>query len=303
MKSDTLTASGFGWLAFITLAWGTSWPFLKIALEEIPPWTFRGMIAPVAAVFLFGIGYLLKEKISAPRGQWRPLILAALLNVTGWHIASAFGLTLLASGHASIIAYTMPLWAILFSMLFIGERPTPKRLSGLVVGMVAMAVLLSGEFGVFAASPLGTFYMFLSAICWGAGTVVHKSTRWTMPPASLAGWQLLIGGAPITIIAIFVELPELRPVSAAATWSMIYILFVPIILCWVGWFKIVGAVSVTVAAISTLLIPVIGVMSGAVVLGEPVGLREVGALVLVGCALALVLTPSKVKAAASDAAG
>lgn len=295
MKPDTLTASCFGWLAFMTVVWGTSWPILKIALSEIPPWTFRGAIAPVAALFLFGIGYLLKERITAPRDQWGPLIVASVLNITGWHIASAFGLTLLTSGHASIIAYTMPLWAILISMLLIGERPTAKRLIGLILGMAGMAVLLSGELGVFAASPLGTFYMILSAIFWGAGTVVHKRTQWSIPPTSLAGWQLLIGGLPITIVALFIDLPNLEPVSALATWSMIYILVVAIILCWVAWFNIVHAVSVTVASVSTLLIPVIGVISGAVVLGEPVGEREVAALILVCGALALVLTPASDK--------
>ena len=81
-------------------------------LIEIPPWTFRGLIAPSAALFLFGFAILMKESLRVPREQWRPLFVASLLNITGWHIFSALGLRQMASGHASIIAYTMPLWAI-----------------------------------------------------------------------------------------------------------------------------------------------------------------------------------------------
>ncbi|MDA0239141.1 MAG: DMT family transporter [Proteobacteria bacterium] len=297
MKSDALSPAGLLLLLFVTLGWGTSWPFLKISLNEIPPWTFRGLIAPVAAVFLFGIAYILKEGMTNPRGQWRPLIAASILNITGWHVFSAFGITLLASGHASIIAYTMPLWAILFSIIFIGERPTVKRLAGLVLGIGGLAVLLSGEFGVFASSPSGTVYMLLSAIFWGAGTVIHKRTQWTIPPASLAGWQLMIGGLPVTIAALIIDGPTLEPSSwsGAAIWSTIYVLIIPIVFSWIAWFKVVAGTSVTVATVSTLMIPVIGVISANLVLGEPVGWREIVALVLVCGALALALSRQESK--------
>lgn len=300
MKSDNLTPVGLLLLAFVTLGWGTSWPFLKISLNEIPPWTFRGLIAPVAAVFLFGIAYILKEGMTNPRGQWRPLIAASLLNITGWHVFSAFGITLLASGHASIIAYTMPLWAILFGILFIGERPTPKRLGGLALGIIGLAVLLSGEFGVFASSPLGTVYMLLSALLWGAGTVIQKRTQWTIPPASLAGWQLTIGGLPVTIAALFIDGPTWEPVSWTAVWSTVYILIIPIVFCWIAWFKIVAGTSVTVAAVSTLMIPVIGVISANLVLAEPIGWREIVALILVCGALAMVLSRQDNKTPAAE---
>jgi drug/metabolite transporter (DMT)-like permease len=295
MKKDAIPLNAILWMIALTLGWGTSWPILKIALNEIPPWTFRGLIGPFSAGAVFLIAYLMKEPLLPPKGQWRLLLIASALNITGWHIFSAMGIRLLGSGHASIIAYTMPLWAVTFAMLFAGERPTPTRLAGLALGLTGMAILLSGQFGILAVAPLGAAFMLMSAISWGAGTVVQKNVAWRASTMSLTAWQLLIGGLPISAVALVIEVPHLQPVSAVAVWATVYSLAVPMILCWFAWFRIVNLVPVSVSSVSTLMIPVVGVISGAVVLGEAIGWREAGALVLVCMALALVLTPSRAR--------
>jgi len=149
--------------------------------------------------------------------------------------------------------------------------------------------LLVGELGVFEAAPLGVVFMLLSALSWGAGTVVQKHVDWKLPPLPLVGWQLLIGGLPITIVALIVDGPHLEPVSAAAIWSSLYILVFPIILAWVAWFKVISMVSITVISVATLFVPVLGVISGNVVLSEPIGWREVISLILVCASLTLVM--------------
>ena len=135
------------------VGWGISWPFLKIALTEIPPWTFRGLIAPAAAILVFGIGALLKHDLGRPTGQWREITLAALLNITFWHVFSAFGIKLLGGGQASIIAYTMPLWAVLFSTWLIRETLNPARVAGISAGMAGLAVLVVAEQRFHVALP------------------------------------------------------------------------------------------------------------------------------------------------------
>ena len=225
-------------LLITVVGWGISWPFLKIALTEIPPWTFRGLIAPAAAILVFGIGALLKYDLGRPTGQWREISLAALLNITFWHIFSAFGIKLLGGGQASIIAYTMPLWAVLFSTWLIGETLTLARMAGLGVGMAGLAVLVSGEVGILASSPLGALFMLTAACAWGAGTTLQKKVKWKISPVSLVGWQLLIGGLPITI-TFFIDAGSWEPVSTAAVFSTIFVLVYPIILCWFAWFTIV----------------------------------------------------------------
>lgn len=292
-QSERLSASGYVLIVLVIIGWGTAWPFLKIALSEIPPWTFRGMIAPSAAIFTFAIAIFLKQKVRIPRHQLPSLLLASVLNITIWQIFSAMGIRLMGAGHAAIIAYTMPLWASLLSMIFIGERPTPARILGLMAGLAGLGVLVSGKLGVFAAAPLGTVFMLLAALSWGAGTVVQKRVNWELPAASLAGWQLLIGGLPISITALIIEVPHLQPVSAAAVWSAVFVLIYPIIFCWFAWFAVIRQVPVTISTVSVMLVPILGVFLGNLILGEPVGWREMVSLALVCAALALVLTPAR----------
>ncbi|MEE2761483.1 MAG: DMT family transporter [Pseudomonadota bacterium] len=292
-QNGNLSASGYVLVFLVIIGWGTSWPFLKIALSEIPPWTFRGLIAPTAAIFTFAIAIFMKQSIRIPRHQWRVMLFASALNITIWHILSAMAIRLMGSGQAAIIAYTMPLWASLLSMVFIGEQPTRRRILGLFSGLTGLAVLVSGELGVFAAAPLGTIFMLLAALSWGAGTVVQKRVHWEMPAAAVAGWQLLIGGFPVSIVALIVEAPHLQPVSAAAAWSTVFVLVYPIIFCWFAWFAIIRQVPVMVSTVSIMLVPVLGVIFGNLVLNEPIGWREVVSLTLVCGALGLVLTPPK----------
>ena len=295
-EKKSLTKFSLFLLITIIIGWGTSWPFLKIALSEIPPWTFRGLIAPTAALFILLAGFLSRQKIRVPAGQWKPLIIASLFNVMIWHIFSAWGIRLLASGQASIIAYTMPLWAVLFNILINRDRPTAQRTIGLMAGLLGLATLTIGDLGIYKIAPVGSILMLRAAISWGMGTAIHKRIQWQMPAATLAGWQLLLGGLPITIIAIFLE-HDLWPavistISLAAILSTILILVYPIIFCWIAWFRIISEVPVSISAVSIMLVPVIGVYSGHLILQEPVSLREIGGLLLVCSALALVLLPT-----------
>ena len=187
--SDNLNRSGVLMLAMVIVFWGTSWPILKIGLNEIPPFTYRDLIAPTAAVLLFGLGLVMKEKMIRPTGQWGALILASALNVTGWHVFSAFGIKLMGSGHASIIAFTMPLWAVLLSMIFIGERPTFRRIAGLVVGLAGLGVLLIGKFGVLqAGAPGRRLHASVGAMLGGGngGAKTHRLEIAAFHPGGLA---------------------------------------------------------------------------------------------------------------------
>ena len=72
MERNRLTKFGYVLLIIITIGWGTSWPFLKIGLNEIPPWTYRGLIAPTAALFIFLTGFISRQKIKHPSGTIEP---------------------------------------------------------------------------------------------------------------------------------------------------------------------------------------------------------------------------------------
>jgi drug/metabolite transporter (DMT)-like permease len=276
-------------LALVTLGWGTSWPAMKFALNEMPPWTFRGLVVPTAGVILFIIARAGGLSLAVPRGRWPALLGASLFNIVGWNVLIAYGVSLMASGRASVIAYTMPLWVSIFSVFILGESLTLRRIAALVLGMGAIWILISGDLEILGAVPAGVLFVIGAAMSWAMGIVLLKRIPWGMPTVSLAAWQLVIGGLPIAIVALVIEYPELQPVSGVAVAAVIYTVLGPTCFCVYGYFKVISLFPAGVSAIGALMIPVIGVASSSLLLGEPVGWREGTALVLVCSALGLVL--------------
>jgi drug/metabolite transporter (DMT)-like permease len=131
--------------------------------------------------------------------------------------------------------------------------------------------------------------MLVAAIGWAIGTLYQKRQRFTVGTLALAGWQLALGSVPMFVILPFVEGFHVPQASAAAWAAATYTTVVALVFAYFAWFKIVTLFPASIAGIGTLLTPVIGMVSGAAVLGEPFGWREILAVVLIGSALALVL--------------
>lgn len=283
---------GYAYLIATICGWGLAWPMIKIGLNEIPVWAYRGLMLPAAGLITLALAWMLGETIASPRGQWGPLLATSALNITCWTLFSTLGLNLMgSSGHASIIAYTMPLWAMLFATLFAGDRPSWIKLCGLALGLTGLAILLSGELGVMAESPMGTAFMLCAAACWGAGTVVHKRVVWRLPPLTLTAWMLLVGSVPITLVGLATEVADLKPISMEAVWATVFVLLISTVFCWFSWFQVVRLAPVVVSTVGLLMVPVMAVISGGLILNESVGMREISALACVICAIALVLIP------------
>jgi drug/metabolite transporter (DMT)-like permease len=288
-----LPPTGVILLAGISLFWGFSWPSMKIALNEIPPWIFRTFCLALGGAGLLTMAKAGGHSLRIPLRVVRPLCFAAILNITLWHLGTAYGVMLMNAGRAAIIAFTMPVWASLLSRIFLGERLTWNRLVGLLLGLAGLAVLIAPDLEALHRAPLGALCMLAAAISWAGGTVYIKRVQWTIPPTLFTGWMLILGGIPIFVGAGLLESPAaLASVSWPAVAATVYLILFPMIYCYWAWFKVVGLFPANVAAISTLAIPVIGVFSSALILGESVGLREIAALLLVVTALALVLIRS-----------
>jgi drug/metabolite transporter (DMT)-like permease len=226
-----------------------------------------------------------------PRDQWGRLALTALFNVTLWNVLIAYGLTLLPAGRSVILAYTMPLWVVLMSSFTLGERLTPRRVLGITLGMGGMLLLIVRELGALRAAPLGAALVIAAALSWAVGTILLKRYPTRMPTTSFTGWQLLIGGVPIVLGALLLDQQRWHPLSAQAAFAFAYNVVVAFVLCYWAWYKLVATASAIVSAIGSLLIPVVGVFSSMLVLGERPSLAEYLALALVIAALATVLLP------------
>ncbi len=288
-QAQFLPRLGLILLVGLSFAWGINWPFMKIVLQEIPLWTFRAWSCLAAGLMLLALGHVTGGRVKPTPAEWQPILVGALFNVTIWHVFVALGVMQMASGHAAVLAFTMPLWSAIISVAFLGERMTGRVALALALGIGGIVVLLSRNFTAVGDSPLGAAFMLTASVGWAIGTLYQKRQRFTVGTLALAGWQLALGTVPMFVILPFADGIHFPQASAAAWAAATYTTVVALVFAYFAWFKIVSLFPASIAGIGTLLTPVIGMVSGAVVLGEPFGWREILAVMLIGSALVLVL--------------
>src|SRR5215510_13479775 len=145
VERSRLSPFGLVLLALVTVAWGLSWPAIKIVLAEVPPLTFRAICLVVGGAGVLALARLAGQSLHVPARAWGRLLVVAACNVVGWNTFKIYGIAHLPSGRAALIGYTMPMWSTLFSVWLLGERLTVRRCASLVLGMAGVVVLLAAD--------------------------------------------------------------------------------------------------------------------------------------------------------------
>jgi len=284
-----------GLLIGLTLGWGFNWPMMKITLAEMEPMHFRSLCLLFGATGLFVIARLNGLPLLIPKGQWPRMIAIALVNMAGWNIFAIYGIRLMASGRAAILGYTMPVWSVLLSTWLLNEPFTKRRALGTALGCAGLMLLLGEEVQAVGHSPLGALLMVGAAASWALGTVMMKRWPVSLPTSSFTGWQMLLAVIPVVSLAFVHERGTFNPFALSA-WPMfgvLYNLLVAFLFCYWAWMKIALVAPVGVSSLSVMMIPVVGVFSGMLVLGETPHWQDYAALILVVGALATVLPPPR----------
>jgi len=286
-------------LVLLSLAWGLSWPVMRIALDEVTPWTLRALGYLTGTLFLFGVVWLKRRTAASPsRGLALPspttylhAIVSALLNVVGFGLFSTFAQLHAMTSRVSIIAYSMPVWASLLAWLLLGERLTRWSILGLALCVAGLAVLLSS---IGAGPPLGLLLALASAVTWAAGTVYVKWARIPADRIVLTGWQLLISFAVIAACLVYFDgVPHLWPLRPTTIAALAFHGVVATGIAYLLWFEIVGRLTVTAASLGSLCVPVVGILSSIVLLGErPTAMDAVGFALIFAAAASVLLEPA-----------
>lgn len=290
VETGKLPIRGIFLVVLLGFIWGVNWPSMRAVVLEISPWTFRAICLSAGAATLFVVLLLRGRSLIVPRKEIIPLIVVGLLNVTFYHLFSAFGLSMMEATRGVILGFTFPLWSVLLGAVILREKLTPGRIAALIAGLAAMALLIGPQIISLGSTPWGGVLLICSAISWAIGTMAFKLVKWTLGSGELAAWQVLIGGIPVVIGAVIIDPPpDFSGVSSRALVALVYSSVIAVSFGQWVWFRMLQIMPTAVASISTLVCPVIGVLGAALLLGEPAGWREFTALALVCVALATVL--------------
>ena len=243
------------------------------------------MIGAGSALLLFARMRGLPMQI--PRRYWKTVALATAFYLVIWNVASTYAAILIPSGQAAVLGFTMPLWGALIAWAALGERLNPRLLLAVVLGGIGVTLLMVPSFQAYSAAPLGLAMGLLSAIGWTNGTLILKRANVMVPVLVLTGWQLLLGAVPISIAALFLGdgnwfLPTWQSIAVIS-----WITLVPMCIGNVCWFAIVGLLPANIAGLSSVMVPVVAMVSGALINGEPLGPLQL--LSMASCVAALVL--------------
>ena len=274
----------------LTLVWGTNWPLFPIAVREVSVWTFRAVSLLGAGLMLLAIARVRGESLRIARAHWGTMLAAAMAYLGVWNVASTYSAILIPSGQAAILGFTMPLWGALMAWAFMGQRPGTRVLLALAFGGVGVLLLIVNGIDAYAKAPLGFALGLLAGLGWAAGTLILKRHPVAASPLVLTGWQLLLASAPLAVGAFWFSEGGWFMPSATSLLVIAYITLVPMALGNLAWFSIVGMLPANIAGLSAVMVPVVAMVAGAVIHGEPLGPVQWVSMICcaVGVALALV---------------
>lgn len=274
----------------VAILWGLNWLASKLALADISPWFFRTITFGAGAGTLMIASWWWGTTMVIAKGVPRVhLAIAGILNIGGFGIFSAFALLETSVARTSICAYTMPIWTALFARIVLGERLTRARTGALVSGTSGLAVLLSPLFA--EGVPLGALYAIGAALSWSAGTVYLKWAGVQGHPLAIAAWQLVAGTCAVTLGFLVDGADVGNPIDALSAAGMFYGIFLGTALAYLLWFNLVGRLSASVAAMGTLMVPVVGVLAS-IGFGERPDAPDLIGFALIFVAALLALSPA-----------
>ena len=286
-------------LVALTLMWGVNWPMMKLSLRELSPLYFRALTMTCGALWLY-VFYRARGLRMWPQGtEWRSVILLGLPNMLGWHTVSILGVQQLASGRAAILGFTMPIWTVLISVLFLGEKLTRRVAFAAMAVAVAIALLTANEFTTLAGRPVGVAWMGLAALLWAVGTLMMRRAHLTLPVETLTVWMMILASICLWGIAWISEPWPVWQFSALMWISLAYGAFINYGFAQIIWSGLARNLPPATSAMSVMAVPLVGTLTATVIVGESPHWQDFAAVGFVMAAIAAVLLParSKVKTA------
>lgn len=253
----------------ITFLWGYAWVIMKKSIEFMGPFTFTSFRFLTGTITLFLLMLLIKRRYPI-KAYWKQLFLLGTLQTTIVFLLVMYGLRFVDAGKSSVLLYSMPLWSSLLATKFLNEKLTRLKWTGLIVGLGGLLTIVGWDIWSIddISVIIGELLIVVAAFSWSIANIYYRLKLDHLPKLETNAYQMFFGTIGITIATIFMEWNE--PIILSFD-SIYYILFTGVFasaLCFSVWFLIMSLVDIVTATISTLLVPIFGLLLSYLLIDE-----------------------------------
>jgi len=288
------------WILFLTLGflWGSSYLWIKIGLESLPPLTLIAGRLLLGGAFLAAVVAIARQPLPREPRQYGHLLVMAVVNVVLPFILITVGEQTIDSALASILNATVPLTVIVLAPMFLpDERITLPKVAGLALGFAGVILLVAPDLVNLSDADLsGELMMIGSSVCYGIGNVYSKRNVRGLRPMIPALFQVTIAAAIIVPMALVFEQPigRVNPAPEAIV-AVIWLGILGSGFAYLCFFTILANWGATRTSMVAYLLPVVGIALGAAVMRDPVTVNRIAGTGLIIAGIALVNSGPKVK--------
>jgi drug/metabolite transporter (DMT)-like permease len=280
-------------LILLTLVWGINWPIMKIGVTGFPPLTFRTLCMWLGTPILALVLVVQRVPFRIERAHWRELLLLATFNMFFWHGLIIVAVQSLSSGRAAILGYTMPMFSAVLGGLVFGERLSKRAWGGVAAATLGVVLLLWHELSNLSGKPVGVLLALGAASTWALGTQLLRRTKMPVPTLTISFWMAFLTTGVMTVLALLLERDQWHPPSEATWGAIVFNAVLVFGFAQAAWFYLARSLPPVASTLSVMLIPVLGVFSGAVGLGEVLHWQDWAAVLLMMVSIAAVLWPKR----------
>ncbi len=270
------------------VAWGFNWVAARIILEALGPWTLRAVGIGLGDLTLFIAAAVMGVSLAIPRGERTKVLIAGFFNVAVFSVCSAYAQIYGTTSRAIVIAYSMPIWSAVLAYFVLGERLTKAKLAALVLCAAGLAMLIWPL--ARTGFPISAVFALGCAWSWAAGTIYLKRAKIRAPTLAVAAWQLFFGWLILAAgMMIFEGVPQFWVLPNRILAWIAYNGVLGMGMTYFLWFVVVERLPAMTASLGSLLVPVVGVLGSAWLIGERPSLNDIVGFALIFAAAASVL--------------
>ena len=280
-------------LLLLSVLWGGAFFFIDVAVESVAPFTLVLLRVLLGAAILLLVLLVGGRGLPFERRMWGPFLVLALLNNAIPFSLFAWGQQHIASGLASILNATSPLWAVLVAHAFTDdEKATPLKILGVAVGFSGVALMIGGDLllDIAGANLLAQLACLAATFSYAlAGVHARRFRRMGVSPIAVSAGQLSATVLVMLPLVLIFEAPWRAAAPAPEAWAAIAALgLFSTAIAYILYFRLIDRAGATNAILVTFLIPATAILLGALFLGEALALRHFLGMGLIGVGLAAI---------------